>query len=657
MKHILNIDIETFSSADLKKSGMYRYALTPDFDILLLSYSLDDGPVITLDLTVEKFPTALTLLLVDPKVKKTAFNAQFERACLSAYLIRDMPAEQWECTMVKAGMLGLPMQLGATAKALGLPVEKDAAGKGLIRYFSIPCKPTKANGMRERNLPEHAPEKWEAYKAYNRKDVEVEKAVRHALGAFEIPKSESAFWALDQKINDRGVQVDVHFVKNAIQLDTEVRELLTAEAIELTGLSNPNSPAQIKSWLANVEPDADFTKLTKDAVKNLLDGGVSDEAATRMLEIRQEMAKSSVKKYVAMANCVCPDRRVRGLLQFYGANRTGRWAGRLVQVQNLPQNHLPDLDLARACVLSADLELLQMLFGNAPDALSQLIRTAFVAKKGSRFIVADFSAIEARVIAWLAGEKWRLDVFKTHGKIYETSASQMFRVPIESVTKGSDLRQRGKVSELALGYQGGPNALVSMGALKMGLAEEELPKLVKMWRNANPAIVRLWADVQECAQAAIETGMRTTLRYGLAFYVKSDALHIQLPSGRSLVYQSPQLTPNRFGDEAISYMGMDQTSKQWCRQETYGGKLVENIVQAIARDLLADAMLRLDAAGLDIVMSVHDEAVLEVPEERDAIKEVCDIMGAPIAWAPGLPLRADAYETKYYKKDRENEHR
>lgn len=905
----LAIDIETYSSVDLIKSGVYKYVEAEDFTVLLMAYSIDGGPVQLMswaDSDDTSLPLSVTAALVSPNVLKTAFNANFERTCLAKFFDLKMPPEQWECTMVKASMLGLPLSLEMVGKVLKLKDQKDAAGKALIKYFSLPCKPTKANGMRSRNLPEHAPDKWEMFKNYCIQDVKTEQAIREKISFFEIPDQEKKLWYLDQRINDSGVLLDNAFVQAAIEVSNENTIKLTAEAIALTNLDNPNSASQLKDWLST-ETGENVTSLTKEAIPALLQN-TDCEVVTRVLNIRQELSKTSVKKYQAMQKCICADNRVRGLLQFYGANRTGRWAGRLVQVQNLPQNHLADLDLAREVVKSGDTDLVEMLFGNVPDTLSQLIRTAFIAPDGYRFIVADFSAIEARVIAWLAGERWRLDVFNTHGKIYEASASQMFKVPIESVTKGSALRQKGKVAELACiahgqlvltdrglvpiecvqlsdklwdgdtfinhdgvifkgvkkvityegltatedhwvwingqsepiqfghaaasrahlaitgngrknirlgedyqprkkmekrverstridrmhsvsgntmdvllqfnprshkrmssllttslvskmvgqkndccqtkvheskryrvsklwrtrnriqipislrslylpdtrirlatarignrsnrqqwslrsrkysacaqrtkssqsaylptydilnagpnnrftvsnvlvhncGYQGGPNALISMGALKMGVPENELPKIIAMWRNANKAIVRLWSVVEEAAIMTVATGEPKQIMHGIRFMIEKGILFIQLPSGRRLSYLKPNLKKGVYGKDSLTYEGMDQTTKQWKIQDTYGGKLVENIVQAVARDCLAVAMLRLSDAGFKIVMSVHDEVVIEDRYEHVRLGLVNKIMGEPIPWAKGLPLTADSYETKFYKKD------
>ena len=649
-KRVLAIDIETYSPVDLKESGLYAYTEHPEFEILLFAYAFDKEPVKVIDLVLfEDIPDEVFKALTDPLVLKTAHNANFERVCLTRHLGISLPIDQWECTMIKSAMLGLPFALAVVGKILKIDQEKMTEGKALIRYFSLPCKPTKANGMRTRNLPEHDLEKWNTYKLYNARDVEAEREIREKTAFFKMHDGEKELYILDQVINDRGVMVDMQFVNNAIQMDATYKDRLTVEMTELTNLDNPNSVSQLKTWIAD-ETGEDVTSLTKEAILTMLKNTPSEEVS-RVLRNRQEMAKTSVKKYNAMAAAVGSDGRIRGLLQFYGANRTGRWAGRLVQVQNLPQNHLYDLDLARDLVRDNDLELLEMLFGNVPDTLSQLIRTAFIAKPGYTFLVADFSAIEARVIAWLAGEKWRLDVFATHGKIYEASASQMFKVPIEEVTKGSTLRQKGKVSELALGYQGGPGALTQMGALKMGLQEEELQGLVDAWRAANPSIVRLWKTVDDAAKEAVKNKALVSIRHGIKFDCRADVLFIELPSGRKLSYIHPRLGKNRFDSASLIYEGMNQTTKQWCDQETYGGKLVENIVQAIARDCLAYSMLNLDKEGYEIVMHVHDEAVIEIEQEKANLEDVCKIMGQPIPWAKGLLLRADGYSTSYYRKD------
>lgn len=646
----LNIDIETYSPVDLIGSGVYPYARHEDFKILLFAYAFDGGAVVVVDIAQgEEVPQEVLSALTDEAILKTAFNANFERTCIAAFYGIELPAAQWECTLVKAAMCGLPLSLAAVAKVLHLEEQKMLAGKALIRYFSIPCKPTRANGNRERNLPRHDLQKWDLFKRYCAQDVETERAIRAKIAFYEIPEMEKKLWVLDQEINDRGVMLDREMINNAIAIDETTRGRLTAQAILLTGLDNPNSAAQLKTWIEQAYGE-EIISLSKQTIPEMLKN--SDcEILTKVLQLRQEMSKTSVKKYMAMDKAICQDGRLRGLLQFYGANRTGRWAGRLVQVQNLPQNHLNDLNLARELVLDGDADLIELVYGNVPDTLSQLIRTAFVAKRGCTFLVADFSAIEARVIAWLAGEKWRLDVFATHGKIYEASASQMFKVPLEDVTKGSPLRQKGKISELALGYQGGVGALTTMGALKMGLQESELQSLVNAWRNANPAIVALWDEVGKAAIQAVEDGVAVTICHGITFDVKNNILFITLPSGRKLSYIRPRIDQNRFGSKSLKYEGMNQTTKQWGFQDTYGGKLTENIVQAVARDLLAEALIAVNDAGYSIVMHVHDEIVVECAKEAANLYDVCRIMGQPIAWAPGLPLRADGYETAYYKKD------
>lgn len=646
----LGIDIETYSPEDLTKTGVYKYAESEGFEILLFAYAFDDDPVQIIDLAQgEQLPKEVQAALADRTVLKTAFNANFEITYISAFLHTVLQMDQWECTMIRSAMCGLPLGLDASSKVLGLAQEKMAAGKALINYFSKPCKPTKANGFRTRNLPIHDMDKWNLFKQYCGQDVEVERAVRTKLDFFVMPVAERKLWVLDQEINRRGVMLDKRLVCNAIAMDAASKERLTKQAVGITGLDNPNSAAQLKQWLID-ELGEDIENVSKETIKELLSRVDSEEIKT-VLRNRQESAKTSVKKYSTMAAAVCKDGRVRGMLQFYGANRTGRWAGRLVQLHNLPQNHLVDLDLARQLVQGNDLDMLEMLFGNVPDTLSQLIRTAFVAKTNHRFIVADFSAIEARVIAWLADEAWRLNVFNTHGKIYEASASQMFSVPIEDVKKGSTLRQKGKVAELALGYQGGPGALTAMGALKMGLEENELQGLVDAWRSANPSIVRLWGEVGRAAMQAVTIGGSFVIRHGIKFIKRGAFLCIDLPSGRTLYYARPHIANNQFGSKALKYEGMNQTTKQWGVQDTYGGKLVENIVQAIARDCLALTMRRLEKAGYCIVMHVHDEVILETESGTGSLDEACEIMGRPIKWAPGLPLRADGYETTYYKKD------
>lgn len=649
----LSIDIETYSSVDLKSSGVYAYAASPDFEILLLAYACNNEPVKIIDIAGgEKVPDMVLAALTNPLIIKTAYNANFERTCLAAYFKMQMPPEQWRCTAIHAAILGMPPTLGAVAQVLGFPEDKQKMGIGssLIRYFCIPCKPTKTNGERTRNLPQHDPEKWKTFKDYCIRDVEVERAIREKLSRFPVPANEQALWELDQKINDRGIRVDRELVKKAIICDKQYTERLMDEAITLTGLDNPKSVAQLKDWLYEAEGE-EIESLDKKSIPKLLDKTES-ETTKRVLVLRQEMSKTSVKKYSAMLHSIGTDDRIRGLLQFYGANRTGRWAGRLVQVQNLPQNKLPDLALARQLVKKGEFDTLEILFGSPAFVLSQLVRTAFIPDTGHRFIVADFSAIEARVIAWLAGEKWRMDVFNTHGKIYEASAAQMFHVPVESVTKGNPLRQKGKIAELALGYQGGKGALITMGALDMGLSEDELPDLVAAWRDANPNIVKLWYLFEEAAIRAVRGKTTVPLQLGVEFSYENGILFMRLPSGRRLAYIRPRLEMNeKFGKEGLTYEGVDQTTKNWGRLNTYGGKLVENCVQAIARDCLAVAMQRLDEARYEIVMHVHDEVILNVPNGQSSPEEVAEIMGRPIEWATGLPLRAEAFETEFYKKD------
>ncbi len=642
----MSIDLETYSSVDLKRAGVYAYTSAPDFEILLFGFAIDEAPVELVDLASgERLPKEVRQALDDGRVIKTAFNAAFERTCLSVYLKQSLSPNAWRCTAVQSAMLGLPLHLAGVAKVLGLDEQKMNEGKGLIRYFSLPCKPTKANGGRTRNLPSHAPDKWVLFKEYCKRDVEVERAIRQKLNKYPIPDQEQELWVLDQQINDRGITVDIALVNNAIQCDRQHRTGIFNEAKKLTGLDNPNSVAQLKEWLLG--RGVEVESLSKKVVAGMADS--SEGEIQRLLQLRQEMAKTSIKKYLAIERSLCPDKRVRGLLQFYGANRTGRWAGRLVQIHNLPQNHLADLDLARRIVKDGGFDSLDMLYDSVPGVLSELIRTAFIPSTGHRFIVADFSAIEARIIAWLAGEKWRLDVFKTHGKIYEASAAQMFKVPLESITKTSPLRQKGKIAELALGYGGSVGALTAMGALEMGLNEDELKPLVETWRAANPNIIRFWWEVDKAAFKALKDRTPQTVR-DMRFHYSSGILFITLPSGRKLCYVKPKIETNKFGRDGITYEGLGE-GKQWCRIETYGPKLVENIVQGVARDCLADAMLRLDQAGYKIAIHVHDEVVIDAPQGFGSVEEVCGIMGQPIPWAKGLPLTAAGFETDFYKKD------
>jgi DNA polymerase len=592
----------------------------------------------------EAIPQEIQSAILDSKVIKWAFNAQFERVCLSKYFGVWLEPDSWRCTMVWSAYLGLPLSLEGAAIITGADKKKLTEGKELIRYFSVPCKPTRSNDGRTRNLPEHAPDKWDRFKAYNLRDVEAELSIQAKLQKFPVPEEEWQNYILDQQINDRGIQLDLELVSKAIQCDEKVREELTSRLKELTELENPNSVAQMKKWLS--ENGLETDSLDKASVKELLKD--APDHLSEVLELRQLLAKSSVKKYSAMENAVCADGRARGLLQFYGANRTGRFAGRLIQVQNLPQNHLLDLKQARCLVRGGHYEALELLYDSIPGVLSELIRTAFVPKKGYKFIVADFSAIEARVIAWLAGETWRNEVFATHGKIYEASASQMFRVPIEEITKGSPLRQKGKIAELALGYGGSVGALKAMGALDMGLTEEELKPLVYAWRNSNPNIVRLWWDVDRAVKEAVTERCRTET-HRISFEYRSGMLLIRLPSGRQLTYVKPRIGINSFGSESVTYEGIGGT-KKWERIESYGPKFVENIVQALSRDILCYSMRKLDEKDFDIVMHVHDEVVLEVPIEI-SVQDICALMGHTPPWAQGLLLRADGFDCNFYKKD------
>ena len=645
MGRILEMDIETFSDVDLIKCGVYAYADSPAFEVLLFAYSFDGGETRVIDLAQgEELPGEVAEAVFDGSVVKTAFNANFERTCLSKHFGRYLPPDSWHCSAVQAAVLALPRSLEDVGAVLGLDEQKMKEGRELIRYFCVPCKPTKANGGRRRNLPCHAPEKWELFKTYCMRDVDVEKAIRRKLYKFPIPEGEMELYRLDQRINDRGVLVDMGLVRQAVVCERLHKEVVTRRAYELTGLENPNSVAQLKGWLG--ENGVEAESLSKKAVTEMI--GESDGEVEELLRLRLLMAKTSVKKYEAMERSVCSDGRVHGLLQFYGANRTGRWAGRLVQVQNLPQNHIEDLELARRLVREGRFEDVEMLYDSTPKVLSELIRTAFVPEPGCRFVVADFSAIEARVLAWLAGERWRLEVFSSHGKIYEASASAMFHVPIEEVTKGSPLRQKGKIAELGLGYGGAAGALVSMGALDMGLSEDDLPSLVAAWRRANPHITQFWWDVDKAAVEAVMKRAKT--RAGrIGFEYRSGILFVMLPSGRKLAYVKPRMAVNKFGREGLTYEGILE-NKKWGRIETYGPKLVENIVQGTARDLLAEAMLRVEKRGYPIVMHCHDEIIAEVPEGMGSVEEMCEVMAVRPVWAEGLPLRADGYECPFYQK-------
>lgn len=648
----LAIDIETYSSVDLTKSGVYAYSDAPDFETLLFAYAFNDDPVEIIDLaSLEELPEKVLDALLSEDVLKTAYNANFERTCLASELGLAMPASQWQCTAVWSRMAGLPGNLADTAKVLGLPEDKQKMkiGKELIKYFTMPCRATKTNGQRLRNYPHHDTDKWELFKEYCKQDVVTEMAIKQELKKrYPITSFERRIWILDQDINDRGILVDETLVNRAIELDSVNKEMIEKEMITLTNIENPNSATQIKEWLYQQGTDTD--KLRKEDVSNLITN-TTDDIVKKVLELRQSLAKTSIKKYQAMQlTSQTFDGRAHGTMLLYGASRTGRWAGRLIQPQNMPRNYLSDndLELARQLVKQGDLGGLEVVFGNVSDTLSQLTRTALIAKPGHTFIIADFSAIEARVIAWLADEQWRNEVFASHGKIYEASAAQMFKIPIEQVNK--ELRARGKVAELALGYQGGAGALIAMGALDKGLTEEELPGVVSKWRLANRRIVELWSTVEQAAKEALTNKRVVRIKHGISFIPKMEALYIELPSGRRLSYVKARLI-----NKKIKHSGTDQIKGTWTEDiDTYGGKLVENIVQAIARDCLAEAMLKIDAVNLDIVMHVHDEIIVEAPKivniER-VLADMLNVMKEPIEWAPGLKLKAEGFITDFYKKD------
>ncbi len=659
----LSIDIETYSDVNLSKCGVYKYAESSDFEILLFGYSADGSDVKVIDLAQgEGLPQEIIDALTDDSVIKWAFNANFERVCLSRYLrdlgvsldpfhdnhplstecARFLNPESWRCSMVWAATMGLPLSLEGVGAVLGLEKQKLTEGKDLIKYFSVPCAPTKANGGRTRNHPFHAPDKWEAFKKYNIRDVETEMGIKDRLAKFPVPDEVWDEYHIDQEINDRGVRLDMDLVKEAIEMDTRSRSELTAAMKDITALDNPNSVQQMKQWLSDngLETDTLGKKVVAELIKN-----VPPELQT-VLELRQQLAKSSVKKYQTMERAVCDDGRARGMFAFYGANRTGRWAGRLIQLQNLPQNHLPDLADARALVRSGDFDAVKLLYEDVPDTLSQLIRTAFIPKEGTQFYVSDFSAIEARVIAWYACEMWRKKVFENGGDIYCTSASQMFHVPVEKHGINGHLRQKGKIAELALGYGGSIGALKAMGAIEMGLSEDELPPLVDAWRQTNPNIVKFWWDVDRAVMEAVKY-KHTTSRYGLTFSCRSGMLFITLPSGRNLAYVKPKVGTNKFGGECITYEGIGST-KKWERLDSYGPKFVENIVQATSRDILCYAMKTLRCCS--IVMHIHDELVIEA-DPRMSLDVLCEQMGRTPPWAKGLKLRADGYTTPFYKKD------
>ena len=649
-RRVLSIDLETFSDIDLSSCGVYRY-VEGDFHILLFAYAFDDEDVRVVDMACgEELPQEVQDAIFDETVIKAAWNAQFERTCLSRYFGTQLSPDSWQCSMVWAASLSLPLKLKTAAEVLKTGEQKDDAGERLIKYFSVPCKPTKTNGGRTRNLPEHAPEDWALFKSYCMQDVRTERDIRHKLEAFPLQKSEWNFYHMDQRINDRGVLIDKTLVEQAITCDMMLSEEMTAKAYELTGLENPNSVSQLKGWLTERGIDVDslgkknVTALIKDLDKHSI-----DSEALEMMRLRLQMAKSSVKKYQAADRYICLDGRAHGLFQFSGANRTQRWAGRGIQLQNLPQNHISTLDEARELVKLGCFDMVESIYGNTPDILSQLIRTMLIPKEGCEFIVADFSAIEARVLAWLAGEQWRMDAFKRGDDIYCASASQMFGVPVVKHGINGELRQKGKVAELACGYGGAAGALISMGALDMGLSEDELPGLIDDWRTANPHIVQFWWDVEKAAMDTVKDHKeRNVGRIGFQFY--ANTLWVVLPSGRKLAYIKPRLQPNRFGRIAMTFESLNAANK-WSRGETYSGKLVENCTQSTARDLLAEAMWRMEQAGLDIVGHVHDEVILEVPKGTITVEDVCSIMNQNPVWANGLVLSSAGYRGDYYFKD------
>ena len=657
MHRVMGVDIETYSSVDLTEAGVYAYVEAPDFDILLISYIFDDwgeDDVKTID-CFDADPDMMAEFceaLLDPQIVKTAFNANFERTCLAKWLQKPMPPEEWRCTMVKALTLGLPGNLAGAGEALGLPPEKlkDPQGKALIQFFSKPCKPTRTNGQRTRNLPQHDPAKWQLYKGYNRQDVVTEQEILRKLSIYKTPESEQELWALDQHMNDNGVALDIPMVEKIVEYDTRRRQELQEEAQELTGLKNPNSLAQLKRWLA--EQGVEMTSVTKDTIAEALRDPELPDVVRRVLEIRTALGKTSVAKYSTMLVAHCQDHRLRGILQFYGANRSGRWAGRLVQTHNLAKNTLPDLALARELAAEGDFETMGTLFGETAFVFSELIRTAFIPSEGCRFIVSDFSAIEARVLAWLAGEEWVLEAFRNGKDIYCETASMMYHVPVEKHGANSHLRQKGKVAVLACGYQGGVGAMKRMD--KGGsIPEDELQSVVDQWRQANSNSVKLWRTCELAARTAIEEHRTVRLKNGLAFGYINGNLFIKLPGGRKLCYWNTRLKLDpRDGREHIVYMGVNQETKQWGETETYGGKLVENIVQATARDCLAISMQRVAALGYNIVMHVHDEIIVDCPiEDTGAMERINACMAEPIPWAPGLPLRGDGYEIPFYMKD------
>lgn len=651
----LSCDFETFSSVDIKSCGLYKYMASPDFEVLLLTYAFDEEPTKTVDFTAgEEWPEEFLSALRDPEVTKTAWNCSFEREALRVAIGQYQPPEQWEDSMILAAQCGLPASLDGAGKALGLDDDtaKMKEGKALIRYFCVPCKPTKSNGMRTRNLPEHAPEKWETFKRYNAQDVVAERAIRNMLLQWKPSEVEHKFWCLDARINEKGMRVDPKLAVNAVAMDRRYKDELTTEAVALTGLANPKSVAQIKNWLFDQE-GKEFPSLNKKVIADVVSQLQTDEAK-QFLAIRSELAKSSTAKYEAMLRSMGTDDHVRGCFQFYGASRTGRFAGRLVQLQNLPQNHMKDLADARELVRRGKYTTLKALYDGVSKPLSELIRTALIPEDGHQFLVSDFSAIEARVIAWFAGEQWRLDVFENGGDIYCQSASQMFKVPVEKHGVNGHLRQKGKVAELACGYGGGVAALKAFGADKMGMSEEEMQETVDMWRASSPNICALWKALEKAAiRAVMRKGSAVSTIGNVLFEYENGILWMNLPSGRRIAYFGVKYEESKWkrGQKALSYMGLDQQSKKWVRLETWGGKLTENLVQATARDCLRESMLALDEAGYDIRAHIHDEVVVTEPIDGRSVAEMSEIMGQPISWAPGLPLRADGYETPFYRKD------
>lgn len=654
----LFIDVETYSSVDIKESGAYKYIESPDFEILIIGYALDDGPVKIVDLAQgEEMPEEFEEALLDPDCVKVAHNAVFERLSFK-HIGYNVPAEQWYCTSVKAAYCGLPLSLDGVSKALNLTDKKLDTGKALIKYFSCPCKATRVNGMRTRNYPEHAPEKWEMYKEYNKYDVLAEREIFKRLEAYIIPDIERKMYVLDQNINDRGILVDMELAESAIAVDNTYTSILTQHAQRLTGLENPNSPVQIRQWVEKTTGCV-VMSLSKETMPDLMKEFADYPDVIELLNIRKKLSKTSIKKYYAMLNCAMKDHRVRGTFQFYGANRTGRWAGRLLQLQNLSKNHISHIEVPREMIRARDWESVEMMYDDVADILSQLVRTALIASPGKVFSVADFSAIEARVISWLANEKWRMDVFRGDGKIYEATGAKMFNVPISAITKGSVLRDKSKISELALGYEGSLGALKRMGGERMGLSDTEMVSLVRKWRSANPAIVDMWKEIDEASKEAVryQRPVSCTCR-NIIFDCNGEFMTIQLPSGRKLFYYGPKFKDKKIGrstmpTRVLCYQGVVQETKQWGEIDTYGGKLTENIVQAISRDLLGNSMLNLETNGYHPVCHIHDEVLCEVPEENAQAyyKEMASIMGTPPEWASDLPLRADGYTTPFYLKD------